>query len=502
MTALARKSLLVFVGDVANALVGFVSTYFIAHRLGAEVLGTLGYFLGLLGSVAFITDLGLHQAFVKRASERPEEAGSYVVAFLELKAALASVLIAAFVVLPLIDARLAIHLSSPDVRMAYALIALFYLGNTVVAIPVFTLAARRETARMTMVGVCGNVLSGAAKIGVALSGWGLAALAAAYALQAVVAVVLGGALMRHIRLRRPARTHFVRLLTYAAPVSIVTVTAYIWQNVDRVLLERWWGPAEVGYYAAVGGVLALLQRVPLAAVILFFPQASEDAARGQLAEIQRRLRVVERYGLMITVPLTVMVVAVSDMLVELYLGEHFARSGPVLAALAFNPLLLAVFEPYNQIVYAVERHRRLVWVSLLGFSIFLVASALLIPRELFGFPLAGLGALGAALAGLIGQLVTGLCQVTVASRSAGVAVYWRGGTQLLAGAAMLATIELVRAGVAASAPGSIAALVCGLGAYVGILAALRELAYRDLRVLADLLSPSKMMGYVSTELRR
>ena len=252
----------------------------------------------------------------------------------------------------------------------------------------------------------------------------------------------------------------------------------------------------------VGGVLALMQRVPLAAVTLFFPQASADAARGDLAEIQRRLRVIVRYGLMITVPLSVTAIAASDILVGLYLGEPFARSAPVLAALALNPLLLAVFEPYNQIVYAVERHRRLVWVNLVGVSIFLVASALLIPRALFGLPLAGLGALGAALAGLIGQLVTGLCRVAVASRAAGVGIYWRGGMQLAGGVAMLATIEVVRASVAAGVVGSVAAFVCGFAAYVGVLAAVGELAYRDLQLFADLLSPAKMMGYVTTELRR
>src|SRR5436309_1668527 len=217
MTALARKSLLFFVGDVANAFVGFVATYFIAHRLGAEVLGTLGYFLGLLGAVAFITDLGLHQAFVKRASEHPEDSGSYVVAFLELKAGLGVALLGGVGLLPLLDSRLAGHLTSAEGRVAYAFIALLYLCNSLIPVSVFTFAARLETARMTIAGVGGSVLSGAAKIAVALGGWGLAALAAAYALQAVATMLLGGALMRHVRLRRPAREHFGRLLSYAAP---------------------------------------------------------------------------------------------------------------------------------------------------------------------------------------------------------------------------------------------------------------------------------------------
>lgn len=502
MTTLGRKSLLALGGDVATAIFSLVSTYFIARELGADILGALGYFLGFLGTLALVSDLGLHQAFRKRASEDPGETGAYILAFLGLKGLLSAVLVVAFGLAPLAEPRLAEWLTSSEAWWAYWYIAGFYVANSLLAVPILSFAARRETARMVLVTVGSNAVSSAAKIVVALGHLGMAALAAAYALQAIIGMVFGYAILRHLVLRRPTRRHVLRLLDYASPVLLVTCLAYIAQNVDRVLLERWAGARHVGYYAAVTGLLALMQRVPLAAVTLFFPQASEDARRGDLGEVNRRLRVIERYGLMVTVPMAAAVIGVSDLIVQLYLGQGFAPSAAVLATLAVNPVLLALFEPYNSVVYAVERHGRLVVVSLLGVITMVVADLLLIPTELGGHRLAGLGAVGAAIGGVVAQLVTGACQVVIASQATGVQIYWRGVRHLLAGTVMLLTVVLVRTILPSGIMTAIGAVVAGVATFCAMLLLSRELAASDLRRLRDLLNPAKMAEYIVTELRR
>jgi O-antigen/teichoic acid export membrane protein len=489
--ALGRKSLLALAGDLVNAGLGLVAMYFVARSLGPVVVGTLGYFLALLGALAFAADLGLHQAFRKRASEDPEQTGAYVVAFAALKGALTLVLAGLFVVPPLVDARLSERMAAGE-GTAYALIALFYLASSLLAVPSLTFAARRETARLMVLAIGGSAVSNLAKIAVALAGLGITALAAAYALQTVVALLLGAALLRGLRLRWPSARHAGRLLTYAGPVVAVTALFYLGQHLDRVLLERWAGAREVGYYAAVGGVVALLQRVPLAAVNLFFPQASEDARAGALAEVARRLAVVERYGLMLAVPLAAAVAGLSDLVVAVALGEGFAPSATVLAILALNPVLMALFEPYNTVVYAVERHGRLVAVSVLQVATLVAVAAALIP---------GLGAAGAAVAAIVAQAASGACQVGIAARVARVPVYRGAAAHLGAGMAMLATVMLVRAAAPHALVGVALALPAGLGVFCALLVATGQLGGADLRRFLDLLSPAKMAAYVNSELR-
>jgi O-antigen/teichoic acid export membrane protein len=502
VTGLARKSLLALSGDVGNALLGLTATYFVAHELGAEILGTLGYFLGFLGTLAFVSDLGLHRAFLKQAAEDPRETGAYVSAFLLLKVILTLALLGASVVAPLLDSRLGLTLASPEAWSAYWFIVAFYVANSLLVVPVFMFRARREIARVTVISLGGHVVSSLAKIIVALGHLGMTWLAAAYALQTVAGIVLSGAFVWHMALGRPARRHVTRLLEYSAPVLVVTSLIYLTQNVDRVLLERWAGARDVGYYAAVAGVLVLLQRLPLAAITLFFPQAAEDARRGDWGELRRRLRVVERYALLMTVPLAAAVIGLSDLIVAVYLGPEFAPSASVLAVLAINPVLMALFEPYNTIVYAVDRHSRLAGVTLLGLATMVAVDLALIPTELGGVRLAGLGALGAALGALAAQAVSGACQVAIAARAIDVAPNWRGGRQLVAGASMAATILLLRSVLPDGVLSAAAALTAGAALYCGSLLLLREVGTEDFRRAGDLLNPAKMAEYIKTELRQ
>jgi O-antigen/teichoic acid export membrane protein len=502
VTGLARKSLLALSGDVGNALLGLTATYFVAHELGAEILGILGYFLGFLGALAFLSDLGLHRAFLKRAAEDPRETGAYVSAFFLLKVVLTLALLGAGMLAPRIDPRLGLALASPDARSAYWFIVAFYVANSLLVVPVFLFRARRETARMMLISVGGHAVSCVGKIVVALGHLGMPLLAAAYALQTIAGIVLSAACLRHLELGRPRRRHMTRLLEYAAPVLLVTCLIYLAQNVDRVLLERWAGARDVGYYAAVTGVLVLLQRLPLAAITLLFPQAAEDAGRGDWRELRRRLRVVERYALMMTVPLAAAVIGLSDLIVQVYLGPGFAPSAVVLAVLALNPVLLALFEPYNTVVYAVDRHGWLAGVTLLGLATMVAVDLVLIPTELGGYPLAGLGALGAAIGAVTAQAVSGACQVAIATRAIEIAPYWRALRHLGAGVAMLVMILLVRAALPGGIASATAAIMAGVALFCGSLLLLREMGTEDFRRAADLLNPAKMAAYIRTELRQ
>jgi O-antigen/teichoic acid export membrane protein len=488
---LGRKSLLALGGDLVNAALGLVAMYFVARHLGPVVVGTLGYFLALLGALSFAADLGLHQAFRKRASEDLDETGAYLVAFAALKGALTIALAGVFALVPLVDPRLAERLAAGE-GGAYAVIALFYMASSLLAVPSLTFAARRETARLTLLAIGGSAVSNLAKIAVALAGLGITALAAAYALQTVVALLLGVALLRGLPLRWPSARHARRLLTYATPVIAVTGLFYLGQHLDRVLLERLAGAREVGYYAAVGGVVAILQRVPLAAVNLFFPQASEDARAGALVEVARRLAVVERYGLMLTVPLAAAVAALSDVVVAIVLGDGFAPSAGVLAILALNPVLIALFEPYNTVVYAVERHGRLVAVSVLHVATLVVVAVALVP---------GLGAAGAAVASVVAQAASGACQVAIAVRVARMRLYRGAAAHVGAGLAMFATVVLVRAAAPPGLVGAGLALPAGLGVFCALLGASGQLTGADVRRFLDLLNPAKMAAYVASEVR-
>jgi len=499
---LARKSLLTLSAAMLKAVFGFASTFFTARYLGATTLGTLAYLMGLVGTLALVSDLGMHQAFRKCASENPEENGGYVSAFIVAKTALGLLLFGACLSAPLVYPRLGAQLAAADVRRAYWIIVAYYLLNNFLSVPVLTFQACRETAKLALPGTIGALVSSCAKIVMALAGVDLATLAIAYALEMVVGLVVGLVLFWRYPLRRPTRAEIAHLVRYAWPMVLVTMVAYILPNVDRILVENSWGAGEVGFYAPVFGIVALMQRVPLAAMTVFFPHASEDATKGDLREIQRRVFVIERYLLMIIVPMSVGVALGSAHIIRLYLGEGFERSALILAVLAFNPLLLAFFEPYSTVVYAIEKHQYLVLGSLAGLVVLLVVDALLVPRSLLGVTMFGLGGLGAALGGLASQTVIGGLQFYLARKYAGVGFYWRAVKFAVAGLSMAAVAILIQRSEWVSVWMTAIAVVSGFGAYLATLSVLREFTLADARLMLDLLHPGKMKAYILTELRK
>jgi len=499
---LARKSMLTLSTDILKALFGFASTFFTARYLGATALGTLGYLVGLGGTLALVSDLGMHQAFRKCASENPEDNGGYVAAFIMAKTVLGLLLFGACVCAPVVYPHLGVQLAVADIRGAYWIIVAYYLLNNFLTIPVLTFQARRETAKLALPGTIGSLVSSCAKIVMALAGVDLTTLAIAYALEMAVGLVVGLVLFWRYPLRKPTRAEIAHLARYAWPMVLVTMVAYILPNVDRILVENSWGAGEVGFYAPVFGIVALMQRVPLAAMAVFFSHASEDAAKGDLREIQRRVFVIERYLLMIIVPMSVGVALGSAHIVRLYLGEGFERSALILAVLAFNPLLVAFFEPYNTVVYAIEKHRYLVLGSLAGLAMLLVVDAFLVPRSLLGVTMLGLGGLGAALGGLASQAVIGAFQFYLARRYAGVGFYWRAAKFAVAGLSMAVVASLIQQSVPPTMWATAIAVVIGFAAYLATLALLREFAPPDARLFLDLLHPGKMMAYVLVELRK
>jgi O-antigen/teichoic acid export membrane protein len=193
----------------------------------------------------------------------------------------------------------------------------------------------------------------------------------------------------------------------------------------------------------------------------------------------------------------------SAQLVRLYLGEGFSPSGPILAVLAFNPVLVAFFEPYNTVVYAIEKHRYLVLSGMLGLAVLLITDVLLVPRSLFGTAMFGLGGLGAALGSLASQAASGIFQVSLARRYAPLELYWRG-LKFAAAGLLMATVTALTQRITASGTVRVTAVALAIGSvtYLAMLVMLREFTRADARLFLDLLRPGKMVSYIHAELQK
>ncbi len=361
---LARKSLLLFTVNMIGSALGFLSTIVIARWMGAAALGTVSYLLGLLGMLSVLLDMGFHVAHLKRVSEADEDSAPLIGTFLVIRVALIALFLVAVALLPLVRSYLGRPLfESRAERSVYYAIAAFYVLHALSSVFLHTFEANQQTAKQSLASFAGSLASFLAKVAVAVLGFGVAALGVAYLVEPAVLVAAGIFLFGGYRVARPTRQHLAGYVTYALPLVLNTAVSMITANVNPVLIRAYWTAAQVGYYSSVMGFQIVLERVGLAVMVLFFPQASSDAARGNWDEIRRRLFVIERYLLTILVFLGVVLIAFSKEIVAIALGSEFMPAVPVLICLVISSILAAFFQPYRTVLYAIEKQNYLVLSS-------------------------------------------------------------------------------------------------------------------------------------------
>jgi O-antigen/teichoic acid export membrane protein len=500
---LARKSLLLFLVSVTNSVLGFLSTVIIARWMGAESLGVVTYYLGLLGMLSVFLDMGLAFSHLKRVSETRDDPAALIGTFLSLKLGLAIVFVLLTWLLPVVRDRIGRPLFSDSHDQAiYAITAATYVLHSLSSVFLYTYEARMESAKEGLIAFAGSLLSFLAKSLVAIAGLGIVALSAAYLSEPVVLLIGALFLFSGYRIAKPTARKACSYIHYAWPLSLNTAVTLVISNLSPVWIREFWGPSEVGFYASVIGFGALLDRVSATAMMIFFPQASGDVAQGQWQEIHRRLFVIERYMLTIVVPPAVALMVFSHDIVRIAFGSDFQTAAPILACLAAGSVIGTVYQPYATVLYAIEKQKHLLNASLVGLAAMLLTNTLLIPRQLGALALPGLAGLGAAIGLIAMALARGIYQQIMVRRQTGIPLYPSLGTYAVAGGAMFGLMTMLN-GLAATVTIWLRApliSVAGLAAYLAILALLRQFTGSDLRVFLGILHPREMARYVATEL--
>lgn len=499
---LARKSSLLFTVNMIRSFLGFVSTMVIARWMGAEALGTIGYLLGLLGMVAVLLDMGFAFAHLKRVSETREDPAVLIGTFLVLKTVLIVVFLIAVTLLPSVKDYLGQPLfQGQDERYVYCTIAAFYVLHSLSSVFLFTFEARLESAKQSAAGLVSSLLSFVAKTIVAIFGLGIVALSSAYLIEPLALLICALLLLNGYRIARPQREHLGSYIRYTLPITLNTAVGMVMGNVSPVILKAFWTSTEVGYYTSVLGFGVLLDRLASTVAILFLPQASSDAARGNLGEIRRRLFVIERYVLTVLVPLGVVLIIFSHQVVITAFGPEFAPAAPVLMALVTKSILSAIFSPYALILYAIEKQKYLVISNTLGLLTLLFTNAVLVPDQAWGLSLPGLRGTGSAIALAAMTLVSGIVQVGTVRWSTSIGFYWKALLHLLAGAIMYLVMQVGRSTAPMSMWAQIPLLTAlGLGAYLAALRLMGLFTRADAQVFLNMLHPRKMMEYIVSEL--
>lgn len=237
------------------------------------------------------------------------------------------------------------------------------------------------------------IISSCLKVLLVLSSASLVAIAAATAVEALIAALL--LVLTHARFSEAGiltwrwdRNWFRRLLTGSVPMVLSGVVLMVYLRIDQVMLGAMAPQAELGLYAAAVRISEVWYFVPTAIVSSVFPGLvalrSSDPVRFE-QKLQQLYNLLAFLGYAVALPVTF----IAPWLVQLLFGSAYLAAAPLLSVLIWAGLFANLSVVRNAHFIALDWGRSLLWATSLGATANVLLNLLLIPRY---------GALGAAVA--------------------------------------------------------------------------------------------------------
>jgi O-antigen/teichoic acid export membrane protein len=465
--------------------------------------------MAYVGLFMFIARLGFEQAHIKRVSEGQDLKkciGTFFVVKVVLITLMICVVLASIVIWKYVIGKG--FQTAEHEQVIYIFLAYYALMN-LSAVPLSTFIARREVAKQQFPSLMDHLVRVPLIIIIAVGSYGVIALASTYLIGVIALFVTAMFLFRFYPFGRFDSTIFRSYFKFAILISVSTSIAIINKNIDKVMLQLFWGAYEVGNYFAVQKITEFLIFMSTAITILLIPTLSKHHGKSNNTEIKRLTRTAERYVSLVVTPCAVILIVMSWPILNLF-NEKFANDAqgilPIMAIFSYIFCLYLVF--INQIM-AVNRPGIAAMIGISMAIINITLNLILIPRDIkiLGVTLFGLGAIGAALATMISKII-GLTMSKIAVRRlTGTKTNLKILLHMCAGVVMGGSLYLINLYIThyffpiESVFIVVPICLLGLGIYVGVLWLVREFTRDDFKLFMNILNPKEMKQYVVSELR-
>jgi len=501
---IARKSALIIFIQILNGILGYVGLFFIARYMTPWEYGIVGFAYGFVALFSIFGQLGFDQAHVKRVSEGKNLGrciGTFVVTKTVLAGILATVTFLSIAVWKYIFGRgfeSPLHLQAVYIMLAY--FVLLTLSQTMIA----TFRARKEIAKAQIPLLLYNFIRILTTVLVAFYGFGAIALVYTYLIGEIFQFVFAFFLFRKYPIEKPSLGNFRDYSKFAVPMAIATSCAIIMTNIDKIIIQLFWSAQQLGEYFAVYNLSRYIILFANSVGLLLFPTISEYHSKNNIKMIKELVLKSERYLSMVIFPIVTIMVILAEPIIHILLSDKYMPALHILQVLPLFTLLAVLSRPYeSQLVGMnmpnITRNRVIIMVV-----INVILNLALIPKDIksIGINLAGLGAMGAAIATVISYFV-GLIYVRVAVwRITNVAGNIRILLHALAAGIMGSILWYISSNLIIDRWYELLGLALfGLGLYFGILRLLGEFKKEDFDLFTNSLNIKKMFSYVKDEFK-
>jgi len=502
---IARKSTLIISTNLIEAALAYVALFFIARFMGPGDYGIIGFAIGFVGLFALLSNLGYDQAHIKRVSEK-KDFGTCIATFIVTKIGLVTLMsfttIGAIFIWKFVLGR---GFESNIHETAIFIILGYFILEKLSSIFQVTYTAETKIAKAHIPIFISTLTRTGAIIFVAMMGFGPIELAFAYVFGHIFLFITSLLLFRKYPIKKPSKEYFKDYSRFAMPLIIVSASAAVMTNIDKVLIQLFWSSEEVGYYFASFRICGFIVVAGASIGQILFPMISDYHSKRNVRKIKNILFSSERYISMITFPMVIGLVALAEPSVHILLSGSFYPAIAVFRILPFFALLNALIIPYNSQILGMNKPKLARNRILIMLLLNVILNIILIPKDIqiLGVRLFGLGAAGAATATVISYLFGLSYYILTARKLINIKFNLRILLHLFAASIMGIIIYWINDIINIGRWYELFILgLMGLLIYFGILILLKEFRKQDFNFILDTLNIKKMINYIFKEIKR
>jgi len=339
------------------------------------------------------------------------------------------------------------------------------------------------------------------KVLVSVTGMGVIWLAWSNLAGVMMGAVISIFLFRKYPISKFDKPLFKSYYVYALPSILIGATETISMNLDKVFISYFSGTTKVGYYTSAQSLVAILSYVGIIFVSLLLPTYSSLHAQGKMEEIRKLAFRVERYISILLMPLVFFLFFFADPIRLLILGNKFAASTPIISLLALNAMLVIFNQPYSSQLLGTNQIKLGMILGLIMLGINIVCNLILIPAQLFGIHLAGLGPYGASISLLISSSIGMLLFRYFAFKTSESKPNYLILIHLALAVTSFGSTYLLYRQLGISFYYIPLFFILGLGIFLLLMAMVKQFTRTDVRYYLNMVSPRLMRNYIKGELK-
>ena len=319
-----RQSLISLFWQIAFTAIGFLSTMYFAHTVGAAILGAYFLFTAYNGIFGMVTDGGFGGGAVKRISEG-EEPDAYFSAYFVLRLMFTIIVVLALLVFR--DYFVDLNASGMFIWLLLALMV------SVLAGPISSGVAGtgKMGIRTTCAGI-GNISRIILQVLAIYLGYEAAGLAGGAVAGILIAAIIEFRFF-DLRFVRFKWHHIKSLSIFSFWLFLTSGGVLVFSQADTILIGYFMENADVGIYRVALQFTMMATFTTYALHTTLWPKVSRWGKNGDICLVEESLARAISYSFILAVPVLMGGILLGDKLLYFFYGAEFAKGYPALMVL-------------------------------------------------------------------------------------------------------------------------------------------------------------------------